>query len=130
MFGAASMVDPLKVAAFFECDIGRRLSEHNNVIREFKFSVMEDGDKYYPGMDNERILLQGVVDCAMIDNDGIIIIDFKTDRITEETLETASEKYRPQLTAYSEALSRIYKAPVKGAYLYFFEINASVKIIG
>ena len=126
----ADMVDSAQIAAFFSSNIGRQLTSHSNIIREFKFSILEDGSKYYSNMDHERILLQGVVDCAMIHNDGITVIDFKSDRIREEQLDSATEKYRAQLEIYADALSRIYELPVQDAYLYFFELNRFVKIIG
>lgn len=47
------------------------------------------------------------------------MVDFKTDRVTaEETLQRA-ELYRPQLQAYSDALSRIMEKPVSQRILYF-----------
>ena len=125
----AQMVESDKIGALFQTELGQKLIKHDNVIREFKFSVMEDGAKYYSGMDDERILLQGVIDCAMIDSDGITIIDFKTDRVTDKSLEVVSQEYRVQLETYSNALSRIYETPIKGAFLYFFEINTFVKIV-
>ena len=125
----AQMVNPCQIAALFQTAIGQKLIKHDYVIREFKFSVMEDGVKYYSGLVDERILVQGVIDCAMIDDDGITIIDFKTDRVTERSLEVISQEYRVQLETYSDALARIYEVPVKDVFLYFFEANAFVKII-
>ena len=124
----AALVDPGSIAAFFSTEIGQLLRKHPNVQREFKFSVLDDGQKYYPNMAGERILLQGVVDCALIDDDGIIILDFKTDRVKEETLPDAVERYSSQIRAYADALSRIYALPVKSAQLYFFALNRFVEI--
>ena len=59
----------------------------------------------------------------MIEDDGITVVDFKTDRVDEESLETAVNRYRPQVKAYAHALSRIYGLPVKRACLYFFRIG-------
>ena len=76
------------------------------------------------GMVNgEKVLLQGVIDCALIEDGGITVIDFKTDHVTEETLRALVCRYRPQVEAYAEALSRIYDRPVKKKLLYFFQIG-------
>ena len=125
----AQMVDCTKITTFFQTPVGVALRTKQNVLREFKFSILEDATKYYPGANGEKILMQGVVDCAIIDDDGITIIDFKTDHVSEDTLEMVSNKYRSQVNAYSDALSRIYQKPVKAALLYFFAINRFVDVI-
>lgn len=122
-------VDPVTVAKFFRTEIGKKLRENNSVLREFKFSILSDASEYYPEVTGEKILLQGVVDCALIEPDGITVIDFKTDRVTETTIGTVAERYTVQLTVYAKALERIYELPVKAALLYFFEQNAFVKIM-
>ena len=74
------------------------------------------------------MLLQGVVDCALLEDDGITVIDFKTDNITEQTLPQTVDRYRPQVRTYGEALSRIYEMPIKAQYLYFFRLDRFVQI--
>ena len=76
----------------------------------------------------EKVLLQGVVDCAILEEDGITIIDFKTDRVTEKTLPEVADRYAPQVLIYGEALSRIYEKPIKGEYLYFFRLNRLIPV--
>lgn len=125
----ANAVDPATVAAFFKTEIGKKLLGNGSVLREFKFSVLCDASEYYPKVTGEKILLQGVVDCALIEPDGITVIDFKTDRVTETTIGTVTERYTGQLSVYAKALERIYELPIKAALLYFFQQNAFVKIM-
>ncbi len=124
----AAMIVPEEIAAFFASDLGRRLQESENVLREFKFSIMVDAQTYYPGVSNEQILLQGVVDCALVEEDGITVIDFKTDRVTAETVDEIAAGYRLQVITYTQALERIYKRPVKESYLYFVRLGTFVKV--
>ena len=123
----ASLVEVSKLSAFFASPIGQQLRK-GEVVREFKFSILEDGSMYDPMLSGEQLLLQGVVDCALIEEDGITIIDFKTDRVTEETLPSRVEMYRPQVQAYAGAMERIYQRPVKQAVLYFFALNRFVSL--
>ena len=123
-----SRVDTEKIAAFFNSELGIRLRSSQNVLREFKFSILDDGCKYTDDLDGESVLLQGVVDCAILDEDGIIIIDYKTDSLFEMEPDTAANKYRGQINAYAEALSRIFELPVKAKFLYFFARNKFVEI--
>ena len=99
------------------------LNDSSQLLREFKFSVLVDADKYVDGIYNEKILLQGVVDCALIQPDGIVVIDFKTDYVTEETIPEVKDRYRMQVKAYCQALEQIYKKPVIASYLYLFHIG-------
>ena len=122
-----AMVECHRLTRFFQTDIGKRLRTSENVLREFKFSILDDGAAYDPQLEGEKILLQGVVDCALMDDDGIVVMDFKTDRVTEETISEAAQRYRPQVEAYAEALSRIFEKKVKAKMLYFFQMDRFVE---
>lgn len=112
-----------KIARFFESEIGTKLRTGTPYLREFKFSILDDGRHYGEGLEGERVLLQGVVDCALLEEDGITVVDFKTDSVTEDTLPIVAERYRPQVQTYGEALGRIYEMPIKARYLYFFRLD-------
>ena len=48
------------------------------------------------------------------------MVDFKTDRVfTAEEVRDRAEVYRPQLEAYSLALTRVLEKPVVRRILYF-----------
>ena len=116
-----------ELTALFMSDIGKKLRTHPNVLREFQFSILDEPDD--PGLAGEKVLLQGVVDCAMVDDDGIVIIDFKTDHVSEENVTEKLKLYKPQISTYAKAMSRIYAKPVKAAYLYFFRLGRAIPII-
>ena len=123
----AKLVDAKSISAFFETEIGKKI-QCGNVIREFKFSILEDATSYDPSLSGEQVLLQGVVDCALLEDDGITIVDFKTDYVTEDTLFDKVHHYLPQVDAYANALQRIYELPVKNRYLYFFHLNRFAQV--
>ena len=122
------LVDIRLIARFFESELGRKLRSGAPCLREFKFSILDRGEKYGEGLEGEQVLLQGVVDCALLEADGITVLDFKTDHVTAETVLERTEVYRPQIETYSEALSRIYEMPVKRRLLYFFRLNRFIEI--
>ena len=123
-----SLVNCEKIARFFATDIGTKLCTGTPYLREFKFSILDDGRHYGDGLDGEQVLLQGVVDCALLEEDGITVVDFKTDYVTEGTVADRAAYYRPQVQTYGEALSRIYEMPIKGQYLYFFRLDRFVAV--
>ena len=124
----AELVDSGAIAAFFDTKVGKMLRNGAPAVREFKFSILDNGSHYAPGLEEEQVLLQGVVDCAILDDEGITVIDFKTDAVTEQTLPQLVARYAPQVQTYVQALHRIYGKPVKEALLYFFGLNRFVSI--
>lgn len=123
----ARTADRAGILAFFQTELGRKMI-HGQVLREFKFSILDDAGKYGEGLDGEQILLQGVVDCALVEPEGITIVDFKTDFVTDETVEAVCARYSSQVAIYAEALRRIYETPVKHKYLYLFHLRKLVEI--
>ena len=118
----APRLDRSAILSFFQTPLGQKLLT-GRYIREFKFSILEDAAAYGEGLAGEQILLQGVVDCALVEPDGITVVDFKTDYVTEQTLSEVLNRYRLQVDTYSRALERIYEMPVKGTCLYFFHLK-------
>ena len=117
-----------QILSFFKTDLGMRLVSGAECIREYKFSILDPASNYAEGLEGEQVLLQGVVDCAVMDREGITVIDFKTDRVTDETVLEVVDRYRPQVMAYSDALGRIFETQVRERYLYFFSIGRYVSI--
>ena len=117
------LVDCGAIARFFETELGKKLASGGECLREFKFSILDDGRHYGQGLEGEQVLLQGVVDCALLEPDGITILDFKTDRVPVSGIPKAAERYRLQVQTYGEALSRIYEMPIKASFLYFFHTD-------
>ena len=124
----AVSVNAESIAVFCNTEIGKRLQKDSEVLREFKFSILDDAGRYAENIQGEQVLLQGVVDCALIQPDGITIIDFKTDRVTADTVNSVAQQYAKQVQTYCYAMERIFQKPVKEAFLYFFRINQFVKV--
>ena len=74
-------------------------------------------------------LLQGVVDCCFEAEDGLTVVDFKTDAVRgKEEVRERAESYRPQLEAYSQALEQVLERPVVRRVLYFLHSGRAVEI--
>ena len=124
----AEAVDPAKLYAVFQSALGAELAAADRIIREYKFSVLIPSAVLYPGSGQEKILLQGVTDCCLIHSGAITVVDFKTDRIRPGGEAEAGERYRPQLDAYSMALSMIFDLPVRRRLLYFFSTGKLLEL--
>ena len=123
-------VDPEDILAFFRSELGRRLRRSSRVEREFKFSLLAPAADYYPEAGpEEEVLLQGVVDCWFVEEDGTAtVVDFKTDRVSPGNLERRAEDYRPQLDAYTRALSQAAGVRVGRRCLWFFSAGRAVEL--
>ena len=124
----AVAVDAEKIHRFFNTELGIRLRNASEVLREFKFSILEEACNYFSDVNDEAILLQGVIDCALVEPDGITVLDFKTDFINESNLAEKTALYKEQVCTYAKALSRIYKMPVVASYIYFFSSEQLIRI--
>ena len=124
----ASIVDIERIYRFFQTELGQKLRSGREVLREFKFSILDNAKNYYSNIDDDAILLQGVIDCALVEEDQIIVLDFKTDYISQTNLQDKISQYSAQVQTYAKALSRIYKKPVAAVYIYFFSSEQLVCI--
>lgn len=113
-----------RIEAFFASDLYRNLMKNAEVRREFKFSVLVPAARYFPAAESEpdeNVLLQGVIDCLIRTEKGYVILDFKTDRVSEKSLPERAESYRAQLDAYAAAVREICGGEVYESVLYFFQ---------
>ncbi len=123
-------VDPQVFLTFFRSPLGREaLGAGEGLRREFKFSLLEPAERYWPQLaPGETVLLQGVVDCFFDTPAGLVVVDFKSDRVTEATVAARAEAYRPQLEAYAAALSALLERPVARKALWFFALGRAVEL--
>ena len=76
--------------------------------------------------EEDEVLLQGIIDAFIVEDDGIILVDYKTDRVKSE--EELRERYRKQIMLYSDALEAILGKRVKRRVLYSFYLAKEVEI--
>ncbi len=124
----ADAINPAQITAFVCTPLGQRLLHAERCLREFKFSVLADSDAL-PEFDGAgQVLLQGVVDCCFEEPEGLVIIDFKTDRVSEVQVLERSERYKTQLACYAYAMEQVLQQPVKACYLYFLSTGNTVQM--
>jgi ATP-dependent helicase/nuclease subunit A len=116
------------IVEFFESELGRNvLEQHSNVRREWPFTfalpASELPDSYllrdtrYEIRDT--IIIQGIIDMLVQTPQGLLVIDFKTDKITASQVSQRAELYRKQLDLYGRAASAILKEKLLAKWLYF-----------
>jgi len=81
-------------------------------------NMMEKG-KISNGASDETIIVQGIIDMLVQTPKGLLVIDFKTDRITIDEVSERAELYRRQLELYGRAAGAILKEKLLAKWLYF-----------
>ena len=133
----ASTVWYKKIYNFFNSNLGKRLlkayKDERLVSRELPFFTELSSVEYKPELNkdvyvDEKIRLQGIIDCFFEEEDGIVLLDYKTDYVEEEKVDEIIERYRAQLKYYKDALEKITEKRVKESYLYLFGIDKEVEV--
>ncbi len=134
---SASLIQATAIAAFFDTPLGRLTqTPAHQVLREWPFTLglpLDELSAYgfnAPESDlvNEQIIVQGIADLVIATDQGLHLVDFKTDRITAAQLPQRTEGYAQQLALYARAAQAILKRPVMGRWLHFLALNQAVEV--
>ncbi len=121
-------LDAKQVLAFTQSELFRRMSDPGRLKRELRYTLLVPARELYARElpPEETVLLQGVIDCAYEEEDGYILVDYKTDRTTDG--DGLVRKYEPQLTLYARALLEMTGKPVKERYIFSFYLGKALPV--
>jgi ATP-dependent helicase/nuclease subunit A len=104
-----------------------RIKSAKKIFKEKQFLLQDNYNKLVKNTDNNtKVMVQGVIDLVIIDDDGVSIIDFKTNNVTND--DSLIEKYRLQLQIYSIAFEKATKLKVNNKFLYSFKMGKLIKV--
>ena len=72
-------------------------------------------------LDKEILMIQGIIDGYFIEDDKIILLDYKTDSV--RAMDELWKRYETQMDYYKEALESLEHLPVTERYLYSFKLG-------
>lgn len=131
-------IDYEALAEFWVSPLGRKLRESKGRIeRELPFTVRLQTEDLHElqlveqNLDmvaDEFVVVQGVVDLALITEDEVLVLDYKTDSVTPETLDSKLHAYRPQLRLYAHALRHTFRKDKAFAWLHFLSLSQSHEV--
>ena len=120
-----SLLSDRSLYGLFNSDLGQRLIASKRVERELPFSMLFDGNRVYPDVENgECLFLQGIIDTVFVEDDQWVLVDYKTDRV--KSGDELIRRYKIQMDLYKEALERLTNMPVKASYIYSFRLHEAV----
>lgn len=131
------LLDLKKLISFLDSDLAvdmKKANQNQKLKKEQPF-VMGDTPKnlladLYPDQeypDDEKapmVLIQGIIDAFYINDDGIVLVDYKTDRVSSG--EELILKYREQMDLYQRAIEKSFHQKVVKRVLYSFSLGEEV----
>ena len=122
-----------KLSAFYQSELGlrmKRAAERGKLRREQAFVMSVPADSVDPSYDpDETVLVQGIIDAMFLEEDGFVLVDYKTDRVPEGDDGTfLVNRYKTQLLYYADAIRRGTSENVKDIYIYSFALQKSIRL--
>lgn len=114
---------PKLIEQFISSDVAARMAQAD-----------KRGDLYKEKpfvMDYEGVLVQGIIDVFWLENDKIVLLDYKTDRVN--AAKELIDRYSTQLKLYADALGRIFSTDGKSIQaderlIYSFRLQQTIVI--
>ena len=128
---AMEVLDERRLWRFFQSETARRMREAGRLGKLHKESqfVMGIAASEMDEADSEEpVLIQGIIDAWFEEEDGAVLVDYKTDRIKKGEETVLLERYRLQMIYYARALSQITGLHVKEAILYSLSLQEEIPV--
>ena len=117
---------------FLKTDIGKRMkiaANEGRLFREQPFVISVDASRVdEKWQQEEKVLVQGIIDAYFVEEGKIILVDYKTDRVGRGGEHTLINRYYTQLLDYAQALEQMLHMPVKEKYIYSFTLGKSIMV--
>lgn len=118
------------VQIFVESELGQRMKGaalSGNLFREQPFVISRSAAEIDESWDpQERVLVQGIIDAYFLEEDEIVLVDYKTDRVRRGEEQKLIDLYHTQLEDYAQALQRMTGRKVKEKYIYSFTLKKAI----
>lgn len=117
----AQLVNIYKLNEFIKSDLYSRIISSDAYYKEMHFILPKKpyevyGEKYKTA--EQDVILRGIIDLFFIENDEIVIVDYKSDYVHNHNINELAEKYKVQLDWYAEALEKATGKRVKEKIIY------------
>ena len=128
---AYDALDEMVIFTMLNSPLGQRMAEAQRggrLHREQQFIIGIPAREMGRGDSQELVLVQGVIDAYLEEEDGLVLIDYKTDRVPggRAGRERLAERYRQQVAYYQRALEQLTGKKVKENIIYSLTLQESV----
>lgn len=126
----AACIDDADILEFVNTCSGKRMREAARkglLYKEQPFVLGIPMEDIYPDMKEgrqETVLIQGIIDVYFEEPEGLVVLDYKTDRVC--TSGELLDKYRIQLEYYARALEQVTGKKVREKIIYSFTLQKEI----
>ena len=120
-----------RLSAFFDSTLGRKMRQAQKEGRLYREQPFVMG---YPARDlfdergeDETVLVQGIIDGYYETDDGIVLMDYKTDSLKPGDEKVLISRYRRQMELYRDALEKMTGKKVVKCLLYSFSLSETIE---
>ena len=117
------------IRRFVESRLGQRMKKaamKKHLYREQPFVIQRNASMLDDGWKNETVLVQGIIDAYFMEEDEIVLVDYKTDRVKRGQEQKLIDLYHVQLEDYARALERMTGKRVKEKIIYSFTLQKEI----
>ncbi len=124
------LLNKKSIEKFLSSKLLERMLTAKNLYREYPFIYYIKAGEVDASLDKdfaeEKILLQGIADAVIEEQDHIVIVDYKTDRVENEA--ELVNRYYNQLKIYKNALADYFNKPVKECIIYSLYLSKAIEV--
>ena len=131
-----------EIERFVSSSLFKKMRAAKGLYRELRFNCtlpakdFTEQDEKKSLLEREQILVQGVIDCVIIRDDGSLeVVDYKTDRLTKEELDdpalakkTLVQKHALQLNYYRHAVKSIFGREPSRVIIYSLPLGMELEV--
>lgn len=123
-----------RLRAFFKSPLYRRMAASLVCLREYPFTVTVPAERLDPvraetlppDARREPVVVQGIVDCLFEEDGKLVVVDYKTDQVSDA--QELIDRYLPQLEWYAYALRQIREMDTAQCLLYSFALGEAIEV--
>lgn len=121
-----------EILALTRSDLGKRMmvaARNKKLYKERQFVTGVLFSEMDPKAKTEDyVVVQGIIDAYFEEEDGLVLVDYKTDRITEDEEDILIKRYHAQMESYKKALEKITGKNVKESYIYSVTLQKTIRL--
>ncbi|MBQ3132888.1 MAG: helicase-exonuclease AddAB subunit AddA [Clostridia bacterium] len=128
----AASLSHAELTQFFQSELCRRMLAADRTMREFPFVTRRPAGELFPEWEltgdaaDEPVAVQGVIDCAFVEDGALVIVDYKTDRVKDP--QDLRDRYAVQVQVYARAMRDTLGLPIKSCLLWSFACGCAIDV--
>ncbi len=126
----ADSIDVSRATAFINSELISRCINSDEVYKEYRFTIEVDPSIIDPTLNtldlSDKVILQGAVDLAFVEDDQLVIVDYKTDNVKDVSM--LYDMYHNQLKIYKDAMEQCTDYKVKECIIYSIKHSDYISI--